>query len=111
MTPQILYLKKNPAVRRCERFFAERRIPVQTRDLQRSPLSPGELDTLATACGGHDALVDRESKAFTSRGMGWMDFDPREELLDHPELLRLPIVRTDAGVQIDPQEDALRELV
>jgi arsenate reductase-like glutaredoxin family protein len=42
--------------------------------------------------------------------MAWMDYDLMDELLEHPELLRLPIVRGDKGVAIRPDIAALSSL-
>jgi arsenate reductase-like glutaredoxin family protein len=55
------------------------------------------LDDIARAAGGHDALLDVESKAAASRGLKYMDFDAREELLRDALLLKTPIVRPGKG--------------
>lgn len=111
MTPQIIGTKKSAAYRRCIRFCRERGIAFQERDPLGKPLSPGELDRIATECGGYDQLLDRESGSFRKRGLEWMEYDAREELLQDPSLLRLPILRTDRGVSVDPAEERLRELL
>jgi hypothetical protein len=40
-----------------------------------------------------------------------MDFDAREELLEDPGLLRMPIVRGDGGVAVEPEEAELKRVV
>ncbi|POR01154.1 glutaredoxin [Alkalispirochaeta sphaeroplastigenens] len=111
MVPQIIGTKKSAGFRRCVRFCKERGIAFQERDIRANPLKPGELDTIAAGCGGMNALVDTESKLYGQRGLAWMDFDPREELLETPELLRQPLVRSDKGVALDPGEKELGNLL
>lgn len=111
MTIQLIGTKKSKATQKVERYLKERRIEFQFVDIAERALSPGELDKIAQAGGGHEALVDTESKAYSKRGMQYMDFDSREELLEDPGLLRLPIVRSDAGIAIQPDEEELKKLV
>ena len=75
------------------------------------PLSPKELDVLARECGGYETLIDEESATFRKRGLAWMDYDPREELLENPGMLRTPVVRSDQGATVNPTDDSLRELL
>jgi arsenate reductase (glutaredoxin) len=110
MTPQIIGTKKSSSYRACVRYCKERGIPFQERDLREKPFSPMELDRVAATCGGHQELIDTAGKAFQSRGLAWMDYDARTELLEHPELLRHPIVRTDNGAAIDPDSATLDTL-
>ncbi|MFW5694405.1 MAG: arsenate reductase family protein [Alkalispirochaeta sp.] len=110
MTPQLIGTKKAKAFRACERYCTERRIDVQTRDPREKPLGRRELEAIAAAIGTADALIDTDSAAYQRRGLAWMEYDPLEELMEHPELLRQPIVRTDQGVEIDPDRAALDRL-
>ncbi len=110
MTPQIIGSRKSASYRACIRYCRERSITCQERDPADAPLSPGELDSIASRCGGFRELLDEESAAYKKRGLQWMDFDPREELLQTPALLRGPIVRTDKGVAVDPDGKKLEEL-
>lgn len=63
-------------------------------------MSPGEIKAVARALGGFDALLDRESAAFAARGLAWMEFDPEEELAEHPELMKTPVVRAGASAAV-----------
>lgn len=110
MTPQLIGTKKSNSYRACLRYCKERGLPLQERDLRENPLSPVELDRIAAACGGHEELVDTQGKFFQSRGFAWMDYDARAELLEHPELLRHPIIRTDNGAAIAPDGATLDAL-
>ncbi|TVR68429.1 MAG: glutaredoxin [Spirochaetaceae bacterium] len=111
MIPQIIGTKKSAAYRACLRYCRERGIAVQERNPDEKPLSPGELDRLAALCGGYEELLDREGSSFRKRGLAWMDFDPREEILQDPSLLRRPIVRTDRGAAVEPEGKRLEELL
>ena len=110
MIPQIIGTKKSTSYRACLRYCKERDISFQERDLREKPFSPVELDRVAAACGGHEELIDTTGKAFQARGLAWMEYDTRTELLEHPELLRHPIVRTDNGVVIAPDNATLDAL-
>jgi arsenate reductase-like glutaredoxin family protein len=94
---QIFGVEKNPAVRRALRFFKERRVETQFRDLSVKPPSPGELDDMAAALGGWEALVDTEGPAAKERGLAYLEYDSREELLRDPRLYRMPLVRAGRG--------------
>jgi arsenate reductase-like glutaredoxin family protein len=56
---QIFGTRKCSDTRKAERFFRERRIPVQAIDLTRRGPSPGELKSIAARTGGFEALIDR----------------------------------------------------
>jgi len=55
------------------------------------------VDDVARAVGGYAALVDLKSHAATARGLAFMDYDAREELLQDALLLRTPVVRAGKG--------------
>jgi arsenate reductase-like glutaredoxin family protein len=110
MTPQLIGTKKSASYRRCERFFKERSVQFQSRDPFQKPLSPQELEAIAQRCGGYEALIDREGQRFAKRGLQWIDYDPKEELQEDPQLLRLPILRSDRGTWVDPGEEELKTL-
>ena len=61
-------------------------------DLDVKPPAPRELEVFARAIGP-DNLIDGTGKAYRNRGMEYLEYDPLEELTDHPELIRTPIVR------------------
>ncbi len=110
MTPQLIGTKKSSETRKAERFLKERGVSFQFVDLNERALSPRELDEIAEQSGGHEELVDPESKEFKKRKMEYMAYDAREELLEDPLLLKQPILRTDNGVAVQPDQDRLREL-
>ena len=90
---QLFGRKKDRQTQRAERWLKERRIAFSFVDLEQKALSPGELDSVARGAGGHGALIDTDSPAYRNGGWAHRSFDPREELMEHPELVRVPILR------------------
>lgn len=93
--------KKCGETRKAIRFFQERRIEVQFRDLAEKPLAEGELKNL---CAGRDPadLVDTGSARYIKKGYAFMEFDAAEEILADNALLVTPIVRIDRKYWVRP---------
>jgi arsenate reductase-like glutaredoxin family protein len=96
---QIFGTKKCKDTQKVLRFFKERSIDIQFRDLEIKPPSPGELDDMAFSAG-FEALIDTENQAAKKMGLSYMDYDAREELLLHPELYKTPLIRLGKGKSI-----------
>lgn len=94
---QIFGTKKCKDTQKALRYFKERGIGVQFRDIAEKVMSPGELDAVARAVGGFQNLVDETGPKAKERGLAFMDYDAREELLRDPLLLRTPLVRSGKG--------------
>lgn len=90
---QIFGIKKCADTRKAERFFKERRIPYQFINLTEKGLSKGELASIQAAVGGSAALMDKEGKEYQKRNLKYLVHNIDEELLNHPLLLKTPIVR------------------
>jgi arsenate reductase (glutaredoxin) len=80
-------------------WFDERGIGYHFIDLLVKPLSPGELKSIANYTSW-ESMLNRDSKVWKSRQLDWKEFDPYEELLTNPLLLKTPVVRGDAAVVI-----------
>ena len=104
MTIQIFGTKKCKDTRKAVRFFKERGITPHQVDLQEKGISPGELSNISRSVG-RENLIDPESRAYISKGMAYMEFDPEEEILENPLLLKTPIVRNgkDATLGLAPK--------
>jgi len=94
MNIQIYLGKKNFDAQKAERFFKERRIPVQIMDLKKHPLGEREIRLMLQQVG-LERLLDREDKKVKEHPACYYD---RESLLipaiqEAPWLLRSPIVR------------------
>ncbi len=89
---QIIGTRKCKETAKAVRACKERTIAFQFVDLAERELSAGEWKSLFTA---HDplSLVDSESVYYSKQGYQYRDFDAQEELIEHPALLKTPILR------------------
>ena len=92
MNIQIIGTKKCRDTQKAERYFKERNIQYQFRDLTIKGVSKGELENIKRVYDIED-LIDREGKQFSKRNLAYMVFDIEEELLEDPLLFKTPIVR------------------
>lgn len=92
MNIQILGTRKDSETRKAERFFKERRIPYQFRDLKEKGISKGELENIKRSIPVEN-LIDKNGTEFKKRNMQFMVFNTEEELLNDPLLLKMPVVR------------------
>ena len=95
MNIQIFGTRKSSDTRKAERWFKERRVKAQSIDLLDKGISRGELRGVAQACGGLDALIDPDAKDRDALALvTYLAPAQREDaLLEHPQVLRQPIVR------------------
>lgn len=93
MNIQLVGTKKCQDTRKAERYFKERKIPFQFIDLTVRGLSKGELDKVRAAVGGLENLIDKTGKEYEKRNLKYLVHNVEEMLLEHPLLLRTPIVR------------------
>ena len=95
MNIQIFGTKKNPDVRKAERWFKERRIRAQYIDINEKGISRGELRSAARACGGLENLIDEACRDRDALALvQYISPAQREDaLLEHLQVLKLPIVR------------------
>ena len=92
MNIQILGTQKSAATRKAIRFFKERSIPFHFRDLIEKGFSRGELENISRAIDPSE-LIDQTAPLYRKRGLEYMEYDPLEELLERPQLAKLPVVR------------------
>ncbi len=110
---QIFGTEDSPATRAAIRFFKERRFSVHLVDGRRKPVAAGELRRFVERLGA-EALADREGRAWTEAGPGYLRMDTAElvqRLLADQRLLRLPLVRLGNGFSAGRDEAAWRALV
>ena len=108
MNIQIFGTKKCKDTQKAERFFKERNIPVQFRDLAQKGISEGELNNIKQFYDVDD-LLDREGKQFKKRNLEYMVFNTEEELLEDPLLFRTPIVRYNRNAVVGLEPDKWKE--
>ncbi len=104
MNIQIIGTKKCRETQKTERFFKERGIKYHFRDLAQKGLTKGELNNIKAKIPLEE-LMNRDGKQFKKRNLQYIIFDPEEELLNDPLLLKTPIVRIgkDATVGYVPE--------
>jgi len=92
---QIFGVKNSSATRAAERFFKERRIPLQFVDLKQKPMSPGEIKRFIDRFGLR-GLLDVEGKAYVDDGLKYLKLTDAEllgRIERNPALMLLPLVR------------------
>lgn len=95
MNIQIFGTKKSSDTRKAERFFKERRIKFQMVDLKEKGLSKGELQSVASAVGGIDNLIDENCKDQDALNLvKYIAVEDRfDKILETQQILKMPIVR------------------
>lgn len=107
---QIIGTKKCRETQKTERYFKERGYSYHFVDLNQRSLSSGELTSVAAAVGAEN-LIDTESKLYKKKGMSYMEFDPIEELEEHPELMKTPVIRSGKKASIGFDPDFWKEIL
>lgn len=110
MNIQILGTKKDNDTRKAERFFKERRIRYQFRELSEKGISKGELENI-TRVIKIENLINREGKQYKKRNLSFMKFDIEEELLEDPLLFKMPIVRNGSLCTVGYEPETWKEWI
>ena len=100
MTILMYASKKNFDTQKAERFFKERRVPLQVVDMKKHKLGERELQNIAK--GKLSELIDREDKKVKEHPACYYDRDSMllPAVLENPWLLRSPILRCGARVTV-----------
>lgn len=110
---QIFGVKNSQATRAAERFFKERRVPIQMVDLKQKPMAPGEINRFIQRFG-LTALLDSEGKAFVDAGLKYLkvsDIELLAKIEREPKLLRLPLVRSAGRLSIGQDEESWKAML
>ena len=95
MNVQIFGAKKSFDTKKAERWFKERRIKYQYIDMAEKGLSKGELQSVASAVGGAEALLDDNAR--DQQTLALLRHTPKamllDKLLENQHVIRTPIVR------------------
>lgn len=95
MNIQIFGTKKCFDTKKAERWFKERNIKYQFIDLKEKDMSRGELQSVISATGGIDNVINADAKDKSTLTL--MNYllpgDKFEKLLENQQLLVTPIVR------------------
>ncbi len=90
---QIFGTKKCKESAKAVRFFKERNIKIHFVDLADKGISRGELQNISRSIPLSD-LIDTECKEFEKLNLKYMKFTAEDEILEHPMIMKTPIVRS-----------------
>ena len=107
---QIIGRKGDRDTKKAMMFFKERREEYQLIDLDVKDLAKREWESILSAVDSPEALIDKTNKFYKKEGYEYRDYNPLEELVMHPELLIIPIIRTKKEVIVGFDLNKLKEL-
>jgi arsenate reductase (glutaredoxin) len=110
---QIFGVKNSQATRAAERFFKERRITIHLVDLNRKPMSAGEIKRFIDRFG-LQALLDTTGSAYVDAGLKYLkvtDSELLRRIEDEPKLLRLPLVRAANRLSVGLDEESWKAML
>ena len=110
MTIQIIGTKNDFNTQKAVRYFKERKIDAHFRDVKVKPLSPGEVDNITRSVPPGE-LIDESGKEYKKGGYQYREFDPREEVLEKPLLMKMPVVRAGGKAAVGYRPDVWEEWV
>lgn len=95
MNIQIFGEKKCFDTKKAERFFKERGIKYQLIDMKEKGMSRGEFNSVASAAGGSEKLINENAKDKDMLALlkYLSDDDRNEKILENPQIIKTPIVR------------------
>jgi len=111
MNIQIFGKAKCFETKKAERYFKERRVKYQLVDIVKYGLSKGEYQSVKSAVGGMQNLIDEKSKEYESQYIAHLARaeDVEERLQENPGMFKTPIVRNGKKATIGYQPDIWNE--
>lgn len=103
-------VKKCRNTQKAERFFQERNIKYQFRDLNEKGLAKGELDNFLKFAR-IDELIDKEGRAYKKKNFRYMVYDPMDLLINNSDIIRTPVIRIDSYIVIGYDYEKLTSIV
>ncbi|MDO4621973.1 MAG: arsenate reductase family protein [Eubacteriales bacterium] len=107
MNIQIFGTKKCNDTKKAERFFKERGIKYQFIDMKEKGMSKGEFNSVANANGGMDAMINWDGKDKETLALirYIAEEDKLEKILEHPSVIKTPVVRNGKQSTLGYQPD------
>ncbi len=108
---QIFGRKKCFDTKKSERYFKERGIKFQSIDIDSKGLSKGEFNSVLSAVGSLDKLIDEKNTSEDAVLLKYLssDADKKDKLLDNPKLLKTPIVRNGKQAAVGYQPEVWKD--
>jgi arsenate reductase len=107
MNIQIFGKSKCFDTKKAQRYFKERRVKVQSIDVEKYGMSQGEFRSVKSGAGGLEALIDQNSKLYEQLHIAYLERkeDIEQLLLENPGLFKTPIVRNGKQATVGYQPD------
>lgn len=95
MNIQIFGLNKCFDTKKAQRYFKERNIKFQFIDLKQKSMSKGEIQSVKSAVGSLDALINQKSPSLDKSFINYLRSEDEkiEKLMEYGDLFVTPIVR------------------
>ena len=106
---QIIGRKKDKNTRAAIRWVKERRIEYQFIDLDERKLAMKEWNSIFQSTEDDEELIDKDSQYYKKNGYAWRDYDAKEEVMEHTELLVVPILRNGMKAHVGWSEKWVEE--
>ncbi len=106
---QIIGYKSCNETKKAIRFCKERSISHHFVDLNERKLSLGEWNKIFNAVNS-ELLISIESQYYKKEGYAWRSYDAKEELMEHPQLLKTPLLKLKEKVKVGFDEQFLASL-
>ena len=105
---QIIGNKKCLLTKKALRYCSERNIAHQFVDLNTRELSIGEWEKVFSSIDSNH-LVDPSSQYYKKMGYAWREYNAKEELISHIELLKTPIIKyKQKALLLETEEDLVK---
>ena len=108
MNIQIFGKKKCFDTKKAERYFKERNIKFQSVDILDKGLSKRELESVVSAVGGLERLIDEKSKDYYEIKY-LLEGAKLEKLMEKPSIYKTPIVRNGKQATVGYCPDVWKE--
>lgn len=106
---QIIGTKDKAEYRKAVRFCKERRIPFQEVSTKDYKLSMREWDSIFSSLDSIDDIIDKKSNYYIKNGYAWREYDPKEEVMEHPLMMVNPVLRNRGKVNVGFSESFILE--
>ena len=107
---QIFGTKKCKNTQKAIRFFSERRLTIQFIDLNVKGLSQGELNNVLQYYTIDD-IIDTGSNEYKLKNLKYIIHDKLQTALDHPLILKTPIIRFNKKVILGFDEKEIKDFI
>lgn len=90
------------------RYCRERRIDFQIVDIKERKLSEKEWKSIFQSLSDPMDAIDENSQYYKKNGYSFREFDPEEEVREHIELLKMPVLRAGQKAHVGFSEDFIK---